>query len=73
MDAESPSHLGALVTANLQALGILVDLIKDKGGQTWVQPRTLARQSNQRVSRPVNHNTFLFMKYQLIIFPKRSS
>lgn len=39
VEAESPSHLGALVTANLQALGLLVDLVKGKGGQTRVQLR----------------------------------
>lgn len=39
VEAESPGHLGALVTANLQALGILVDLVKGKGGQTRVQRR----------------------------------
>lgn len=39
VEAESPSYLGALVTADLQALGILVDLAKGKRGQTWVQRR----------------------------------
>ena len=37
VEAASSSHLEALVTANLQALGLLVDLVKGKGGQTWVQ------------------------------------
>lgn len=37
VEEASSSHLGALVTTNLQALGILVDLVKGKGGQTWVQ------------------------------------
>lgn len=78
MEAESPSYLGALVTADLQALGILVDLPKGKRGQTRVQgatlsPRRLARQSDQRGSLPVNHNTFLFMRDQQIIVPKCNS